>query len=371
MRNLPALTNAQSSRFSGEYKYIEDVVRIRYPIRAARTYLRRNLGNPIHIHLVEVDRGESLGNIRRAEVLSPDGAPTVEINVIRTLPDGSPASFYTPTEFVDVNTEVVAVDGSNVPPLQSSSIIVLFVPVRSYLQFLPGLYSASAPVMRKDVTQYDERSKRRLGVKNHALVSKVETESSEKFRNFMLLFHHMQTTVLNKIDDIDKLIDPLTVEPKFLPWLASWLNFHLNSSLPLHQQRELVRRAILLQRIRGTRHGVSEMVRILTSAPVDIQERQKPKAFILGKTVLGGGARIEDRFLKSEPAPSFMLSPSRKPIAFFVIQLESMRSFRNRFGERGPDILRQITQIVSREMPAQVVFTIEFKAEEAKDSDKK
>ena len=124
-------------------------------------------------------------------------------------------------------------------------------------------------------------------------------------------------------------------------------NLHLNSSLPLHQQRELVRRAILLQRIRGTRHGVSEMVRILTSAPVDIQERQKPKAFILGKTVLGGGARIEDRFLKSEPAPSFMLSPSRKPIAFFVIQLESMRSFRNRFGERGPDILRQITQIVS------------------------
>ena len=54
----------------------------------------------------------------------------------------------------------------------------------------------------------------------------------------MLLFHHMQTTVLNKIEDIDKLIDPLTVEPKLLPWLASWLNFHLNSSLPLHQQRE-------------------------------------------------------------------------------------------------------------------------------------
>ena len=107
------------------------------------------------------------------------------------------------------------------------------------------------------------------------------------------------------------------------------------------------------------------MVRILTSAPVDIQERQKPLAFVLGKTVLGGGRRIEERFLKHEPAPSFLLSPSRKAIAFFVIQLESMQSFRNRFGERGPDILRQITQIVSREMPAQVVFTIEFKPEEA------
>ena len=86
MRNLPALTNTRG-RFSGEYKYIEDVVRIRYPIRAARTYLRRNLGNTIHIHLVEVERGEDVGNIRRAEVISADGAPTVEINVLRTLPD--------------------------------------------------------------------------------------------------------------------------------------------------------------------------------------------------------------------------------------------------------------------------------------------
>ena len=37
-----------------------------------------------------------------------------------------------------------------------------------------------------------------------------------------------------------------------------------------------------------------------------------------------------------------------------------MQAFRTRFGDRGPEILRQITQIVSREMPAQVVFTIEF-----------
>ena len=105
------------------------------------------------------------------------------------------------------------------------------------------------------------------------------------------------------------------------------------------------------------------MVRILTSAPVRIQERTKPSSFVLGKTALGGGKRIEDRFLRNEPAPSFMLSPSRKDTAFFVIELEEMKEFRTRFGERGPDILRQICQIVSREMPAQVVFTIQFRSQ--------
>ena len=57
MKNLPALQAYGANHYQGEYKYIEDVVRIGYPIRAARTYLRRHLGNKIQIRLVEV-KGE-------------------------------------------------------------------------------------------------------------------------------------------------------------------------------------------------------------------------------------------------------------------------------------------------------------------------
>jgi phage tail-like protein len=282
------------------------------------------------------------------------------------LPDGSPASFYTPIEFVEIQTVVQTLDGAPLPSLTTKGVIVLFVPVRSYLRFLPGIYSASTPVSRTDSVQYDAQTKRRLGVKDHAIVSNVGLDGSKRFQEFMLLFQHMMTKILDKVDDLDKLIDPLNVDAKFLPWLASWLNFHLDTSLPLNQQRELVRRAILLQRIRGTCMGVSEMIRILTSAPVRIRERTKPKSFVLGKTVIGAGKDISDRFLNREPAPSFLLSPQRKDTAFFVIELEERGAFRNRFGDRGPDILRQITQIVSREMPAQVVFTIEFQESKEK-----
>ena len=362
MKNLPALNAYGASHFKGEYKYIEDVVRIGYPVRTARLYLRRHLGNRVEIRLVELERGEEAGKIRFAEIQFTDGNPTVSVLPHRVLPDGSPASFYTPKEFVEVHTSVETIDNRPLPTLSSKGIVVLFVPVRSYLRFLPGLYSASAPISRSDAVRYDERAQKRLGVKSHALISRTSLNSGKKFEDFMLLFQHMMTTVLDKVDDLEKLINPLDVDPKFLPWLSSWLNFHLNTSLPLHQQRELVRRAIRLQRIRGTWTGVSEMVRILTSAPVHIREREKPSSFSLGKVVLGGGKRIEDRFLRKEPAPSFIISPNRKDTAFFIIELESMSAFRRRFGDRGPDILRQICQIVSREMPAHVSFTIEFKS---------
>ena len=31
----------------GDYRYLEDVVRIGYPVRDAMTYLNRHLGNPV------------------------------------------------------------------------------------------------------------------------------------------------------------------------------------------------------------------------------------------------------------------------------------------------------------------------------------
>ena len=95
----------------------------------------------------------------------------------------------------------------------------------------------------------------------------------DPMRRFLFLFQHSQTTLTNKIDDLSRLIDPLSTDPKFLPWLASWVGFELDESLPVHQQRELVRRAIRLYRTRGTRRGIEEMVKVLTAAPVRIRER--------------------------------------------------------------------------------------------------
>jgi negative regulator of replication initiation len=45
---------------------------------------------------------------------------------------------------------------------------------------------------------------------------------------------------------------------------------------------------------------------------------------------------------------------------FFVLLLESRASFEQRFGERAADVLRRIADVVSRERPCHIAFTIRF-----------
>ena len=107
------------------------------------------------------------------------------------------------------------------------------------------------------------------------------------FNAFYFLFQHVMTSVIDRVDEMPDLTDPLRVHRKFLPWLSSWVNFPLDESLPLHMQRELVRRSIRLNRMRGTKAGLSEMIRILTSTPVHIEERAKAKSLCVGSVDLG------------------------------------------------------------------------------------
>ena len=122
-----------------------------------------------------------------------------------------------------------------------------------------------------------EREQRQLALRNQVTTSRVNVDEADQFQRFLFLFQHIMTSVIDRVDEMPDLTDPLRVHRKFLPWLSSWVNFPLDESLPLHMQRELVRRSIRLNRMRGTKAGLSEMIRILTSTPVHIEERPNPK----------------------------------------------------------------------------------------------
>ena len=362
MRQLPVLNRetALVLEVNTEHRYVADVVRTSFPIRAARTYIRRHLGNKVQYRLVDIKRGEEQGCVREAEIVSADGGSSVFIQLVRTLPDGTPASFFTPKELVQSRISIFSEDGDRVPPLRSTDTIVLHVPVQSYMRFLPGIYRANSSTMRRDVHQVSEREQRQLASRDRVTTSRVNVEQADQFQRFLFLFQHMLTTVIDKIDVMPDVTDPLRVERKFLPWLASWVNFPLDESLPLHMQRELVRRSIRLNRMRGTKNGLSEMIRILTSTPVVIEERKKPKACVLGQMTLAGGKDVRQRFFRKEPPPCYVYPVERHKMSFFILELEAKYLFLRRFGERSGDILHRIVQIVSQEMPAHVVFTIRY-----------
>ncbi len=344
-----------------DFRYLEEVVRINFPVRDAQTYLNRHLGNPVGYRLVEALRGEKVGCVRSIEVVPPSGGEPTFVRSVRTLPDGSPASYFTPDDFVTVQAEVATPDGRAPSALGARDRIILHVPVRGYLRYLPGLYQGAVPAQRRDIVRADEVSERRWGTGGQTVAStEVQAFNADALRRFMFIFQHAMTTITDRIDQIPSLIDPATTDPRFLPWIASWVSFELDSSLPIHQQRELVRRAIRLYRTRGTVSGVEEMIRVLTAAPVTVGELRKPNAFVVGKATLAGGANIEARYLRGEPAGYFLAEPGRPATSFFALVLENREKFKKRFGERAPTVLKRIAQIVTNEKPANITFTILF-----------
>lgn len=363
MTGLLSLRTARTTRRpSGDYAYLSDVVRINYPVRDARVYLNRHLGNPVTYQLVEARRGEPVGRIRAVEIQPHVGGETVMVAASRELPDGSPATWFTPPELVNIKIQIIVGDTKegDIPPLRSRDQIILHVPVRSYLRYLPGIFQGSGATTREDVPQVTDRQQRQYGSKSSASAAQA-VDNGDQFRRFLLMFQHMMTTVTDRIDNIPSLTDPTLADPSFLPWIASWVSFELDASLPLHQQRELVRRSIRLHRTRGTVAGVTEMIRVLTSAPVEVEEREKPYPCVLGAMTLAGGHTVEERFLRNEPTAHYLIREERAKTTFFVLTLESRERFRDRFGERATAVLRRISQIVTQEKPANITFTIRFK----------
>ncbi len=358
---LPTAREPGSISVPDDYLHLRTVVQVQYPVRQAQSYLRRVMGNPLRVHLVEATRGESIGNIRSIEVYPAAGGDPVLLRAIRCLPDGTEAGPFVPLELTDPQVQVNTWDGRPPPGLGPSDWVVLHVPVRSYMRFLPGVFQGAAPMQRRDIVQADEVSLRRWGHgEGDQVTTQVESTDADATRRFLFIFQHLMTTVVDKVTDIPSITDPLTCDPRFLPWLASWVGFSLDEGLPLHQQRELTRRAIRLYRTRGTRDGMEEIVKVLTAAPVAVSEREKPQPFVLGKATLAGGATVVDRYLRKEPPPYFVVEPKRRDTTFFCLVLERRERFERRFAERAPDVLRRIAKVVTDEKPAHVTFTIRF-----------
>lgn len=353
---------------ASDLRHLEQVVVIQFPILAAMEYLQRNMGNRVSYRLVEAKRGESLGLIREVEIFHANSGERTFIRGQRMLASGEQASFYVPDHLVTIRPIIEGAAKRSLN-LSTDDEIVLHVPVRGYLRFLPAIFQGEGPVHAREVVR--PRSTELARWRGGELPEEEATEldpDAEPLRRFLFIFQHVMTTLTNRIDHLVDLTDPMMCESKMLPWLSSWVGFELDESLPVHQQRELVRRAIRLMRTRGTRIGIEDMVRVLTSAPVRVEERTLPKPFVLGQAVLIGGGTVVERYQRGEPPGAYLMEPPRtstsaggtKPTSFFTLRLEPRDRFQNRFGERAAQVLRRIVNVVSQEKPSHISFTIRF-----------
>ncbi len=98
---------------------------------------------------------------------------------------------------------------------------------------------------------------------------------------------------------------------EFLQWLAGWVALTLREDWDELRQRDLIAKAASLYRLRGTKRGVEEFLRIYTRLGVRIDELDTP--FQIGvhstvgqDTILDGGAPFFFRVILLLPNPEEM-----------------------------------------------------------------
>jgi phage tail-like protein len=198
--------------------------------------------------------------------------------------------------------------------------VTIWVARRGYLEHLPAIYRRSDAVGRNLV------------------------------RELCFVFEHMFDSVEVNLIDGWRFYDPHVAPVDFLDWLAGWSAFTLDLDWPEPEKRALIKRAVDLYRIRGTKRGLSLFLKLFTGHEPDIEENVWPfKGFRVEAEGAEAGARIA--------LDSVILPPMDLAHCFIVtmpIKFETVTS----------DMVIRIHQIIRMEKPAHTHYYLRFAEEQ-------
>jgi phage tail-like protein len=197
--------------------------------------------------------------------------------------------------------------------------VTIWVARRGYLEHLPAIYRRSDAVGRNLV------------------------------RDLCFVFEHMFDSIDKNLIDGWRFYDPHVAPMEFLDWLSGWTAFTLDLDWPEAQKRALVKRAVDLYRIRGTKRGLTLFLKLFTGHEPEIVENEWPfKGFRLEGEGAEQGARIA--------LDSVVLPPMDLAHCFVVkmpIKFESVT----------PEMVIRIHQIIQLEKPAHTHYYLQFAEE--------
>ena len=197
--------------------------------------------------------------------------------------------------------------------------VTIWVARRGYLEHLPAIYRRSDAVGRNLV------------------------------RDLCFLFEHMFDSIDEKLTDGWRFYDPHVAPMDFLQWLAKWTAFTVDLDWPEPQKRALIKRAVDLYRIRGTKRGLALFLKLFTGHEPDISENTWP---FKGFRVEGEGAEEGARIAMD----SVVLPPVELAHCFVVTMPIA-------FDDITPELVIRIHQIIQLEKPAHTNYYLQFKEE--------
>lgn len=168
-------------------------------------------------------------------------------------------------------------------------------------------------------------------------------------RELCFVFEHMFDSVEVNLTDGWRFYDPHVAPEAFLDWLSNWTAFTLDLDWPEEQKRALIKRAVDLYRIRGTKRGLALFLRLFTGHEPDIAENTWPfKGFRVEDEASEVGARVG---LDSVILPPVDLAHC------FVVNMPI------RFETVTPEMVIRIHQIITMEKPAHTHYYLRFAEE--------
>jgi phage tail-like protein len=198
--------------------------------------------------------------------------------------------------------------------------VTIWVARRGYLEHLPAIYRRSDAVGRNLV------------------------------RDLCFVFEHMFDSIDRNLTDGWRFYDPHVAPMEFLDWLSGWTAFTLDLDWPEEQKRALVKRAVDLYRIRGTKRGLTLFLKLFTGHEPEIHENEWPfKGFRVEGEEAEAGARIA---LDSVVLPPMDLAHC------FVVKMPI------RFDDVTPEMVIRIHQIIQLEKPAHTHYYLQFAEEQ-------
>jgi phage tail-like protein len=123
-------------------------------------------------------------------------------------------------------------------------------------------------------------------------------------QRFVSAFDVALAPVFATLDCLPSYLDPQLAPEDFLDWLATWVGLETDESWTIERRRDLVRKAVDLHSIRGTRRGIIEHVRLVTGGEVDITESGAAAWSRRPQTKLPGSDRPALHVVVRVPDPS-------------------------------------------------------------------
>ncbi|MEE8392265.1 MAG: phage tail protein [Anaerolineae bacterium] len=178
--------------------------------------------------------------------------------------------------------------------------------------------------------------------------------NDELMGRFLMLFESFWSPIETQIGSTHCYFDPEMTPVDFLPWLASWMGMEPDEHLSKERQRLLIRSAVSLHRMRGTRQGLQEYLGIYTGGEAQIIEHRAHNFFLGADARLGPGIALGRNNLPH----TFSVILHLPPLALSAENTaDDSRSLEER-ARQERERRRTIQAIIEAEKPAYTAYTL-------------